>query len=217
MNNHQSTDRVSGARQGTVGRRELLIHTAPACALACVGLGCLPRLATASVRCAAQGQHKFDVKKPLELSSRQRTRMQYGNLIDFIGTLRETLGDQQTVELLNGYSATAGRLVGEQQAKRMPDTTFGSFTAQFRPPSYADTLTHEVVEDTEHAFRLRVTECVWAEVFREAGLGGDIGHAAICNMDYYWPPAFNPKFSMERTRTLMQGDDHCNHRYVSGA
>jgi hypothetical protein len=33
-------------------------------------------------------------------------------------------------------------------------------------------------------------------------------------MDYYWPAAFNPNFTMERSGTLMQGDDHCNHRYV---
>jgi len=24
----------------------------------------------------------------------------------------------------------------------------------------------------------------------------------------------NPDFIMERDKTLMQGDDHCNHRYI---
>ena len=43
---------------------------------------------------------------------------------------------------------------------------------------------------------------------------GEIGHAAVCNMDYYWPPAFNPDLIMERDKTLMQGHDHCNHRYI---
>jgi hypothetical protein len=36
-------------------------------------------------------------------------------------------------------------------------------------------------------------------------------------MDYYWPPAFNPNFRMERTKTLMQGHDECNHRYVDAS
>jgi hypothetical protein len=26
-------------------------------------------------------------------------------------------------------------------------------------------------------------------------LDGEIGHAAVCNMDYTWPTAFNPDFS----------------------
>ena len=199
-----------------VGRRELLTRTAPACALACLGLGHFPRLATAAAPCATQEVHKFDVKRSMELSSRDTTRMEYGDLIRFIRTLRSKVGDDQTVELLNADSAAYGQAVGEAQAKRALDTTFRTFTAQFRPPNYADTLTHEVVEDTAHAFSLRVTECVWAAVFRAAGLGGAIGHAAVCHMDYSWPTAFNPKFSMERTRTLMQGHDHCNHRYLSG-
>jgi hypothetical protein len=55
---------------------------------------------------------------------------------------------------------------------------------------------------------------VWASVYRDAGLGGPIGHAAVCNMDYYWPAAFNENFKMVRDKTLMQGHDHCNHRYL---
>jgi hypothetical protein len=48
-------------------------------------------------------------------------------------------------------------------------------------------------------------------------MGGEIGHAALCNMDYYWPPAFNKDFKMERTKTLMQGHDCCDHRYIDTA
>ena len=66
-------------------------------------------------------------------------------------------------------------------------------------------------------FELRVTECLWAAVFKDAGLDGEIGHAAVCNMDYYWPTAFNPNISMERDQTLMQGFDCCNHRYLQNA
>jgi hypothetical protein len=52
---------------------------------------------------------------------------------------------------------------------------------------------------------------------REAGQGGDIGHAAVCDMDDFWPPAFNPAFRMERTKMLMQGDECGNHRYLQKA
>lgn len=79
------------------------------------------------------------------------------------------------------------------------------------------TLTMKIVEDTDRVLQLEVTECVWAEVFRDAGLRGRIGHAAVCNMDYYWPPAFNPSFKMKRTKTLMQGDNSCNQRSIDTA
>ena len=128
--------------------------------------------------------------------------------------IQKEIGKEELIRLLKVHSAAVGRQTGELQAENSPDQEFQTFVSTFRPPRYAQTLTHEVVEDTEDAFELRVTECIWATVFREAGLDGEIGHAAVCNMDYYWPTAFNPNIKMERDTTLMQGHDHCNHRYL---
>lgn len=202
------------SRCNTVGRRELLTRTVPACALACLGLGRFPGLAALAQTPAQQNQHRFDVPQEISLSSRQRTRMTYRGLIQFIQVLRGELGESELVRLLNLMSAEVGKQVGTRQAQNSPDTSFQTFVEVFRPPNFENSLTHKVVEDTEKVFGLEVTECVSAEVMRGAGLDGEIGHAAVCNMDYFWPPAFNPNFKMERTKTLMQGDDICNHRYI---
>lgn len=205
----------------TVGRRELLTRTVPACAMACLGLGGVDGLLAADglpegpgTDRSRQEVHKFDAKRAQELSSMDLTRMQNRAFMDFIKVLRPEIGDGELIRILRLGSAEMGRRIGEMAGERAPDRTFRTFTAQFRPPRFADTLTHEVVEDTDDAFAIRVTECVWAAVFREAGLAGEIGNAAICNMDYHTPVAFNPNIRMERDRTLMQGHDHCNHRYV---
>jgi len=198
----------------TIGRRELLTRAVPACAVACLGLGRFPGLAGLTQTPTQQGQHKFDVPHEIALSSRQRTQMTYRGLIQLIQVLRSELSEPELIRLLGLTSAEIGRQVGARQAQNSPDTTFQTFVRVFRPPNFADSLTHEVVEDTEKVFALKVTECVSAEVMRSAGLGGAIGHAAVCNMDYFWPPAFNPNFKMERTKTLMQGHDFCNHRYI---
>ncbi|UCG89257.1 MAG: L-2-amino-thiazoline-4-carboxylic acid hydrolase [Gemmatimonadota bacterium] len=195
-------------------RRDLLTRAVPACAMAWLGVCKLPWMGVSDLAATQQDQHKFDVPRELTMSVRRQIQGEYRQFIGLIEALRAELGEPELIRLLNLYSADNGRRVGETQAQAATDTSFRAFVNQFRPPRYATTLTHEVVEDTEKAFELRVTECVWAEVFQAAGLGGEIGHAAVCNMDYYWPPAFNPNLKMERTRTLMQGHDHCNHRYV---
>ncbi len=207
------TNDCSGCHN-TIGRRELLTRTAPACAFACLGLGSFPGLAGLAQAPTQEGQHRFDVPQDISLSSRQRTQMAYRGVIEFIRVLRSELGEPELVRLLNLMSADIGRQVGARQAQNSPDTSFQTFVQVFRPPNFENSLTHEVVEDTEKVFGLEVTECVSADVLRSAGLGGEIGHAAVCNMDYYWPAAFNPNFKMERTKTLMQGDDICNHRYI---
>lgn len=200
-----------------VERRDLLTRVAPACALALVGLCKLPKAAFCAVAPLEQEPHKFDAPREWTFSTRQLMTRLSNQYMGLIRTLRTEVGEPELVRLLNLYSAEVGRAMGRQQAQASPDTEFQTFVSVFRPPRFSDSLTHEVVEDTEKVFGLRVTECISAEVFRAAGLDGEIGHAAVCNMDYHWPPAFNPNFRMERTRTLMQGHDHCNHRYLDSA
>ncbi len=202
------------SRCNAIDRRGLLTRTVPACAVACLGLGRFPGLSGVTRTPLQQGQHKFDVPQDLSLSTRQRAQMMNRGLVQFVRSVRDELGDPELIRLLNLMSADIGRQVGARQAQNSPDTSFQTFVQVFRPPNFEDSLSHEVVEDTEKVFALEVTECVSAEVFRSAGLDGEIGHAAVCNMDYYWPPAFNPSFTMKRTKTLMQGHDICNHRYI---
>ena len=165
----------------------------------------------------AQEDHKFDVPRERYLSPRQSTQMQFNSFMRFMRAVHPEIGDDELIRLLEIYSELNGKRVGENQAANSEDTSFATFVSVFRPPRYESSLTHEVVEDTEKVFELKVTECIWAEVFQAAELGGEIGHAAVCNMDYYWPTAFNPQFKMERTKTLMQGHDCCNHRYINTA
>jgi len=196
-----------------IDRRTLLTRSVPACAAACAGLCRLPGMTTLAEGCLEQ-EHKFDAPLDRSLSGRQFTALQNQKFFEFIRIMQAELPEDEMMRLLLAHSAAVGRRAGENQRSRSPDNSFQTYVATFRPPRYANSLTHEVVVDTEKVFELRVTECIWATVYRDAGLDGELGHAALCNMDYHWPTAFNPALKMERNRTLMQGHDHCNHRYI---
>jgi hypothetical protein len=188
--------------------------------MACLGLGSVRSLAAAIQEVPGQERHKFDqpLDPPPPLTQRAAVRMQNGQFMELIKALDGEMEKADLIRILNGLSEATGRQAGERMARmardRGEEPSFEDFVAQFRPPRYQNALTHEVVVDTEDTFELRVTECVWAEVFREQDLGGDIGHAAVCNMDYAWPQAYSPAIRMERSKTLMQGHDCCNHRYL---
>jgi hypothetical protein len=203
--------------EGTLGRRELLVKTVPACAAACLGLGKVPGLAGAVAGLPCQEAHKFDTKIDRQFSSRELLRMEVRAMEPMIKAMRQEVGDDETLRILRVSSKTIGQEVGKRQAQSVPETTFENFTAGFRRMITGNTLTGEVVEDTEKVFALEIRECIWPEVLGEVGLDGEVGHAAVCNMDYHWPPAFNPAFKMERSKTLMQGHDCCNHRYLNTA
>jgi hypothetical protein len=185
--------------------------------MACLGLGRVSGLAGAVSGAPYQETHKFDVMTDRPISTRQMAQIANRGFITLINTLREEMDEQEVIHLLNVNSENIGRMQGAAQAQASPDNSFKTFVGFFRPPAFEESLTHKVVEDTEGTFELEVTECIWASVFRDAGLGGEIGHAAVCNMDYHMPPAFNPDIKMVRSKTLMQGHDCCNHRYLTTA
>jgi hypothetical protein len=200
-----------------IGRRELLVKTVPACTMACLGLGRVPGLAGAVTDLPCQEVHKFDETMDRQFTMKELAELANRSFFSFVRTLRREMDDAEVIRLLNMDSEGTGKEQAKRQLAEAPDASFESFVSLFRQLVSSPSLTGEVVEDTDEVLELRVTECILATVFKEADLAGDIGHAAICNMDYYWPPAFNPAFKMERTKTLMQGHDCCNHRYINTA
>lgn len=201
-----------------VDRRQLITKVVPACSLACLWAGLAKADETAKQeKPADEGKHKWEVEFEQKTTMLRQVSRQNNSYIDFIKTLQDELDEKELLRLLNTHSANVGKRIGSRQAKNSPDAKFRTFTETFRGPQMERFLTMEITEDTDKVFEIRATECIWAKVFRDAGLGGEIGHAAVCNMDYYWPAAFNPDFKMERTKTLMQGHDCCNHRYIDTA
>ena len=131
--------------------------------------------------------------------------------------LEDELEGQDFIEILKRAGARAGSKRGLDHAEDLGSNDFAAFTGAMRDPDrlLQHLATYEVVEDTDEAFEIRVTECLWARTFC-ANDAAAIGHAAMCHPDYAAARAFNPKLRMIRSKTLMQGDDCCNHRWVWG-
>jgi len=104
-------------------------------------------------------------------------------------------------------------------AQRAPDTRFYTLMQAFRNPNpnalMTNTTVWEVIEDSANAFEIRVSECLAATIFHEQG-APELGYATICHADYGLPQGFNPDIHLVRDKTLMEGDDCCNHRFTLG-
>ena len=128
--------------------------------------------------------------------------------------MQEDMGEEETVEFLKKYTSKRMLEYGKAQAAKAEVAGLAEYTEQFRNiDGYKNMLTMEIVEDTEKAFALKVTGCVWASVFLDED-AGELGNAMVCHGDYAWAEGFNPKIKLVRDKTLMRGDDICNHRYI---
>jgi hypothetical protein len=197
------------------GRREFLHVLMTACPLLClggVGLYSAPR--NKNIAQKSEGKHKFH----------ERANMSYAQIFDFafagfflpiIGNLESETGSGEYLESLKRAAEKAGKRSGRFMAKNSPEISLAAYTSVLKNPDpfWQHALTTEIVEDKEQIFEIKVTECLWATTFREAQ-AGDIGFATVCYQDYAMSQGFSPKLKMIRSKTLMQGHDCCNHRWV---
>ncbi len=197
-----------------IDRRRFFTRLVPGCAMAFLGT----KNAGASGLSGRtffhqEDKHKFDAPFDRPLTFRQFFSIRYGEFIKLAGSLEKEMGREKLIEFLKAKTTAELLQVGRRQAEQSPDQSFATYVQTFKSPSYEKTLTMAIVEDTEKAFELKVTECIWASTFL-AAKAEEIGFAAVCFGDYAWAEGFNPKIKLIRDKTLMEGHDRCNHRYV---
>jgi hypothetical protein len=190
--------------------RRKLFSILPAGAAAC--LGCV-----GAARCAAQAggprpEHSWAEKADMTWEEIFRFAFQR-NFIPYMKALAAEIGNEKFIRMLQETTSERARkgMAGRSVAKR----DLAAWAAGMRSPSplYQHALVYEIVEDTAQAFEFRISQCLWAKAFREEN-AADIGYASICHPDFAVASGFNPKLKLIRTKTLMQGHDCCNHRYV---
>ncbi|RPI78727.1 MAG: hypothetical protein EHM45_05515 [Desulfobacteraceae bacterium] len=70
----------------------------------------------------------------------------------------------------------------------------------------------QVEQRTPQRLQIKVTKCFIADEMRRLN-AADIGLAFYCAYDYGFCSGLNPHIRFSRTKTLMSGDDCCNHTY----
>ena len=196
-------------------RRRFIVGALPAGALVCLGCTGACRVSpAAAAEDGAEEGHKFDAD----------SQMSYAELFAFafksayipiLQALRDQLGREDYVDLLKQAGEAAGRVGGKNWAQAAPTNDFSSFKASLLQPNrfFKHALAWKVLENSDQAFEVSITECLWAKTFRDAE-AADIGYATVCHQDYAVAPAYNPKMRRERTKTLREGDEFCNHRWL---
>jgi len=141
-----------------------------------------------------------------DLSQLDAIKIQARALIPVIKAFEAELGKEKTHRIV-------GKAIADSYAE------FLSTRVQERnvhPGEVDDGFDHptvlDVVEHTDHAYANNVTECGYAEYFRDKG-ESEIGYLMTCGVDFAVNEALRPNWEFSRTQTLMQGAPHCDFRY----
>jgi len=138
--------------------------------------------------------------------------------------LADRVGREKLVEMVKEATDTYWTQWTRSIAQRLPKKDLAAFFSMDALEAIIDDIKHrerfwslantsQAVENTEKSYEIRITECLWAQAFREAN-AGDIGFASICYGDEVMAAAFDQRLKLTRTKTLMKGDDCCHFRWV---
>ena len=196
-------------------RRDFLTKAVPACAVSCLAANRIfaspPGIGKSLFE---QEVHKFDKEIPgLKMTYRSMVAMRIQSFISFARFLQQEIGQERVIELIKKQTEQRLKEQAKRDLERLGKSDFKSYISIFRDPRMLASLTMEIIEDTDKVFEIRVTECLSSESFLPYK-AGDIGYAAVCWGDYNWASDFNPKIKLIRDKTLMQGHDCCNHKYI---
>jgi predicted ArsR family transcriptional regulator len=140
-------------------------------------------------------------------------RMQKGHLIEmvsYLNALKEKFGE----EVVATVTAEVIKKMKEhwaQIAEQAKDNSISSLVRCLWEPlkEIGFEYSHET---TKEGTQMHVTKCTLADLCRELGCE-DWGYHLYCMSDYGIVEGFNPEIEFKRTKTLMEGDDCCDHFY----
>jgi hypothetical protein len=185
------------------GRRQFLSSIISFCGISCMGCGAL--LGSAPSPQGNKEKHRFEMEWGHTFE--EAFKWKYEFFIALLKQFGEYLGRDKLIEMIK----SAGDEITLKDAKDDPDFSFAEWTKGGE--IYKNMMIREVVERTDKAYEIEVSECLWAKIFKEYD-AADIGYALICYNDFASARASHSKMKLERTKTLMQGHDCCNHRWI---
>jgi len=172
------------------------------------GLACFGKKAWAGPFSSLQMEgekHRF--QKEWGHTYEEAFRWKYEGFIGLMKQFEDDLGKDRLIEMIK----KGGDEICRQNAKNTPDFSFDEWTQG--GSFFQNMMVRDVVERTDRVYEIKVTECLWAKTFKEYD-AADIGYALICYNDFASAKEVHPLITLERTKTLMEGQGCCNHRWV---
>jgi L-2-amino-thiazoline-4-carboxylic acid hydrolase len=153
-----------------------------------------------------------------ELPTLTKRRLQAQVIGPIYAEMVEQLGEEKASSILDAAIRKAAIAEGQVFAAKAPNgvTSMADFIKLYELWTADGALEIEVLEATQSKFDFNVTRCKYAETYKEMGLS-KIGHLLSCNRDGTFCEGYDPKITLDRKQTIMEGASCCTFRYKYSA
>lgn len=141
---------------------------------------------------------------------RRVERWHYREKIALLTALRDRFGPE-VLAVVDEVTAERAQRYGGLIAQRAGGSSIEDFIRLLWEPDRANGLEY-TVERRPDGVQIHCTRCPMHELACAIG-GAEWLYRLVCAADPYIVRGFNPQIGFRRTKTLMAGDDHCDHFY----
>lgn len=162
-------------------------------------------------------------KKPTKFYNKCETtyydlfKLRFETIIDLANAFGEKIETKEIYDLIGKLSEEKSIENVRQVIEKNPIRNFNDFKilfkSQMKSELFINSTTYKIVEETDNKLKFKITECLWAKGFKDLN-EPELGYCASCHADFVIAKTYHPKIKLTRTKTLMQGDDYCNHTYT---
>ena len=153
-------------------------------------------------------------KEKVDVTYEEYMRDMYSGVIALARELEATIGEEKTKEILGRLYLKEFTEWARDMVRENPINCMEDFTAMNRRV-FGSSRSHimEITEATPTSYREKDTSCIFAKLCRDLD-AADLGYVMFCATDFPLAQVFNPRLRLERSKTLMQGDDCCDFHYT---
>lgn len=147
-------------------------------------------------------------KLKLQLEIQERKHLK--DTVKMLEAFKERFGDG-AAEVTDRLTAERSFKEGQALAEALGSNTIGDLIRELWESALPSGLEY-TSEKTENGVQMKCTKCYIHEMAKELGIT-EWAYHLFCVGDPYFVKGFNPKMGFTRTKSLMEGHDHCNHHF----
>ena len=166
---------------------------------------------------SSEWENKWDYK--VEMTLREYfdapLTLPHKGIILLVRELEKILGKEEIHKLVGDLWEKERVKRVKEGIKKNPYSSFQDWVQRKEGDSgmWSYTNIDEPTIVTENTRICNTIGCLWADIYREWG-AEDIGYLIECKPDFAVIAAQHPNLRLERTKTLMQGDDCCDFKFI---
>ena len=150
----------------------------------------------------------------MKITHLKRREVQAPIVSSLINAFADKIGYNEAIEITKEVVREDAILSGKTLAEEYSGNSIAELSKIVKEVwAEDDAFEIKIIKETDKELFFDISYCGYAQIYEKLGVK-KLGCILSCIRDFYFLEGFNPKITLKRTKTIMEGADCCNFRYV---